>query len=88
MGYRAGATLQMPVVVVIYHVTIVAIGHGLLKSFWPLVNIVNTLQASFLAKFTNTKVEVETMRRKIHRLDNLEKEMMKIHEAYQVFGFY
>jgi len=29
------------------------------------------------------KVEVETMRRKIHRLDNLEKEMMKIHEAYQ-----
>ena len=29
------------------------------------------------------KGEVDTMRRKIHRLDNLEKEMMKIHEAYQ-----
>ena len=25
------------VVVVVYHVTIVAIGHGLLKKFWPLV---------------------------------------------------
>ena len=24
-------------VVVVYHVTIVAIGHGLLKKFWPLV---------------------------------------------------
>ena len=24
-------------VVVVYHVTIVAIGHGLLKNFWPLV---------------------------------------------------
>ena len=25
------------VVVVVYHVTIVAIGHGLLKKFWPMV---------------------------------------------------
>ena len=25
------------VVVVVYHVTIVAVGHGLLKKFWPLV---------------------------------------------------
>ena len=24
-------------VVVVYHVTIVAIGHGLLKKFWPMV---------------------------------------------------
>ena len=29
------------------------------------------------------KVEVELMRRRINRLDNLEKEMLKIHEAYQ-----
>lgn len=29
------------------------------------------------------KGELETSRRKINRLDNLEKEMMKIHEAYQ-----
>ena len=27
----------VPDVVVVYHVTIVAIGHGLLKEFWPLV---------------------------------------------------
>ena len=25
-------------VVVVYHITIVAIGHGLLKKFWPMVN--------------------------------------------------
>ena len=28
---------RTPVVVVVYHVTIVAIGHGLLTKFWPLV---------------------------------------------------
>ena len=26
---------MIPVVVVVYHITIVAIGHGLLKKFWP-----------------------------------------------------
>ena len=29
--------LYVAYVVVVYHVTIVAIGHGLLKKFWPLV---------------------------------------------------
>ena len=32
-----GDTVVSPVVVVVYHVTIVAIGHGLLKKFWPSV---------------------------------------------------
>ena len=32
-----GETVVSPVVVVVYHVTIVEIGHGLLKKFWPLV---------------------------------------------------
>ena len=32
-----GETVVSPVVVVVYHVTIVAIGHGLLEKFWPLV---------------------------------------------------
>ena len=30
-----GAYMKSVVVVVVYHVTIVAIGHGLLKKFWP-----------------------------------------------------
>ena len=30
-----GETVVSPVVVVVYHVTIVEIGHGLLKKFWP-----------------------------------------------------
>ena len=29
--------MSSPFVVVVYHVTIVAIGHGLLKKFWPMV---------------------------------------------------
>ena len=29
--------LHIHVVVVVYHVTIVAVGHGLLKKFWPRV---------------------------------------------------
>ena len=38
--------LHWMVVVVVYHVTIVAIGHGLLKKFWPLVkNIQYTPEA-------------------------------------------
>ena len=28
---------KVPTVVVVYHVTIVAIGHGMLKKFWPMV---------------------------------------------------
>ena len=35
-GYnQAGAACSSQYVVVVYHVTIVAIGHGLLKKFWP-----------------------------------------------------
>ena len=30
-----GRAQQIQVVVVVYHFTIVAIGHGLLKKFWP-----------------------------------------------------
>ena len=30
-------TRHLDIVVVVYHVTIVAIGHGLLKKFWPMV---------------------------------------------------
>ena len=37
------------VVVVVYHVTIVAIGHGLLKKLWPLVNsLFETMQNHLL----------------------------------------
>ena len=35
--YPIGLLALKNVVVVVYHVTIVAIGHGLLKKFWPLV---------------------------------------------------
>ena len=34
---RTGTELYHQYVVVVYHVTIVAIGHGLLKKFWPMV---------------------------------------------------
>ena len=32
-----GMLAQVSVVIVVYHVTILAIGHGLLKKFWLLV---------------------------------------------------
>ena len=34
---NSGGNVIEKLVVVVYHVTIVAIGHGLLKKFWPLV---------------------------------------------------
>ena len=36
-GLKSKDNTHLNVVVVVYHVTIVAIGHGLLKKFWPLV---------------------------------------------------
>ena len=37
LGKQTGCTIQIFLVVVVYHEIIVAIGHGLLNKFWPLV---------------------------------------------------
>ena len=42
-------------VVVVYHVTIVAIGHGLLKKFWPFVT---RLRSTHCREFNNLKLLV------------------------------
>ena len=39
VNFQAGSAT--PVVGVVYHVTIVPIGHGLLKKFWPLVQTIH-----------------------------------------------
>ena len=47
-------------VIVVYHVTIVAIGHGLLKKFWPLVIgcVLRTAGSSIICQIRFRKISL------------------------------
>ena len=52
---------KFSVVFVVYHVTIVAIGHGLLKKFWPMVIgcVLRTAGSSIILNYADPLTSLE-----------------------------